>query len=288
LVTLLVNTENRKFSDDRDVLKFFLEAGAVTVNSTDSISNAVVTGAKANDDYNKLNEQLKAVNEFGPVVMKKISDLAQKQDKKGITALRDSLDAAKKKIAGEFFEANTSSPIALYVLNEKVEPLYNKLNKELKECPSGREFAKRLEAARKTAVGSSAIEFSQADSTGKAIALSSFRGKYVLVDFWASWCGPCRADNPNVVKVYEKFNPKGFEILGVSLDSKKADWQEAIKHDKLTWTNVCDLKGAKNAAAEMYGVRVIPQNFLVDPNGKIVAKNLHGEELEKKLEELMK
>ena len=110
----------------------------------------------------------------------------------------------------------------------------------------------------------------------------------VLVDFWASWCGPCRQENPNVVKAYEKFKDRGFDILGVSLDDNKDKWLKAVEADKLTWTHVSDLKGWKNAAADLYGVRAIPQNVLIDPKGKIIAKNLRGDKLEEKLEELMK
>ncbi|RAJ87646.1 peroxiredoxin [Chitinophaga dinghuensis] len=289
----------KSMSMRKDMLAIFLDKGTTTVTTTDSISKATVTGSKANDDYNKLTEQLKGVNAAGKSLQAEYRELAQKQDKEGIKALEarfDSLDAEEKKIEKEFYFANQGSPIAMFVLNQvagydldpkAIEPLYKKLDKDAKNSPSGKEFAKRLEAARKTAVGSPAIEFAQADSTGKNVALSSFRGKYVLVDFWASWCGPCRAENPNVVKAYEKFNPKGFEILGVSLDDKKEKWQAAISADKLTWTHVSDLKGWKNTVAEMYGVRAIPQNVLIDPKGKIIAKNLRGEDLEKKLAELL-
>jgi thiol-disulfide isomerase/thioredoxin len=121
------------------------------------------------------------------------------------------------------------------------------------------------------------------------VRLSSFRGKYVLVDFWASWCGPCRQENPNVVKLYNKYKGKGFTILGVSLDKAgdKPAWLAAIKNDGLTWTQVSDLNGWSNLAARLYGVQSIPQNFLIDPQGKIVAKGLRGDDLDAALEKLL-
>jgi thiol-disulfide isomerase/thioredoxin len=126
------------------------------------------------------------------------------------------------------------------------------------------------------------------NTKGNAISLSSFKGKYVLVDFWASWCGPCRAENPNVVKAYRKFHSKGLDILGVSLDDEKEKWADAIKKDNLNWAQVSDLKGWQNAAAVLYGVQGIPMNFLIDRQGKIAGKGLRGEDLEKTLEEELK
>lgn len=136
-------------------------------------------------------------------------------------------------------------------------------------------------------VGQSAPDFSLPDPSGKQISLSSFKGKYVLVDFWASWCGPCRQENPNVVEAFKKFKDKNFTILGVSLDKTKDAWTKAIADDKLTWSHVSDLKYWESMVVPLYGISGIPTNILVDPQGKIIAANLRGEALEKKLSEVL-
>jgi peroxiredoxin len=152
----------------------------------------------------------------------------------------------------------------------------------------GKGFVAFVESLKKTAVGQPAPEISLPDPDGKIKSLSSFKGKYVLVDFWAKWCGPCRQENPNVVKAYNQYKDKGFDILSVSLDRTKEDWVKAIKEDGLVWNHVSDLKYFESQAAKDYNINAIPFSILVDPNGIIVAKNLRGAGLQKKLAEVLK
>ena len=135
--------------------------------------------------------------------------------------------------------------------------------------------------------GSIAPDFSQPDTAGVAVALSGFTGKYVLLDFWASWCSPCRAENPNLVKAYEKYKDCNFTIVSVSMDDNKASWLKAVRNDHLPWVQLSDLKGAANEAVKLYGIKTIPANFLIDPRGKILASNLRGEDLINFLDKLV-
>ena len=282
----------------RDLLSIFLSSGAITVNSVDSFSNATIKGSAAHDDYTKLNKSLQPVSQQMDALYKQYEaagDDAAK--KKQIEDRADSLDNVQKNLYADFVSANPNSPIALYCVNvfagwdinpELVDPLYAKLPASIQQSYSGKNLGDRIAIARKTAIGNMAPEFVQNDTLGNPVALSSFRGKYVLVDFWASWCGPCRRENPMVVKAFQQFKGKGFTIVGVSLDQPgaKEKWMDAIHKDALTWTHVSDLKYWENEVAKQYGIRAIPQNFLLDGSGKIIAKNLNGEMLEKKLTEI--
>lgn len=171
---------------------------------------------------------------------------------------------------------------------KELRSLFKGLDRSVRKSKEGKAFDYYLKRLESTSVGKKAPGITQLTPEGEPFSLSDLRGKYVLIDFWAAWCPDCRRENPSLVKTYAEFSGENFEILGVSFDRKHEDWVKAIKTDKLTWKHVSDLQNWQNAAGTLYGVRSIPQNVLVDPEGIIVARNIHGEELDNKLRELLK
>ncbi len=282
---------------------FYIDNENIIIESKDSLQNVNFINSPINDAYKAYVKQIGGTaQDISIRIGAKFAAATPEQQKD--TAFISSLNreyrgafAVMWKNQFDYAKKNPNSFFSLVALSEaagstvdiaKVEPIFLALNEKLRKKSDGIAFAKRIQAAKTTGIGAVAPNFAQNDVNGKAVSLSDFRGKYVLLDFWASWCSPCRAENPNLVKAYARYKDKGFEILGVSLDqvSSRPAWIAAIKKDDLTWTHVSDLKAWNNAAAVLYGVRAVPQNYLINPQGVIVAKNLRGSDLEEKLESI--
>lgn len=288
--------------DQRSGFPLFLEPGTIEINgNADSMQYGKVTvsGTPNNADLQKV---MQIQEPFMQTMMAMQSQYMQARmagdtaTTSGIEKTMDSLQNVISDKMKSFVKEHPKSMVSILVLQtlgnnmeaSELEQLYSGLDTSVQHSQMGETIGSRLALEKKTSVGQMAPDFTMNDTDGKPVSLSSFKGKYVLVDFWASWCGPCRAENPNVVKVYNTFKNKDFTILGVSLDKTKEDWEKAIKDDHLNWNQVSDLQYWDNAAAKLYGIQAIPANFLIDPSGKIIAKDLRGDALEQKLAEVIK
>ncbi len=281
--------------------RFFLENGKISMLiKKDSLRYALISGTKTQDEYNYFQDQLsKTVTDQMSIVDKAYDSANSRKNKKAMDSLDkfyNGLDLEQKQLVMDFTKANPGSlvaPFEIYInfsYNPRLgqlDSLYQQLDTTVRLSYYGRLLQELIEKTKLTAIGNPAPDFTSNDANDKPVTLSTFKGKYILLDFWASWCGPCRLENPNVVKAYHKYHDKGFEIFGVSLDDTKSDWIQAIKKDGLDWTQVSDLKGWNAPVVSLYGVNGIPMNYLLDKNGIIVAKGLRGEELDSKLAELL-
>ena len=303
LASLWVYTEKVEGQKPKTENTFlFLQPGKMEVSIKDSIKSISVKGSQAHEDYRQYVDFMKPYFDRNVLLNDQYREFVKNKDEDGKKRIIEESVVLENQIEAktlEFLKTHNNSPISLYLVKQyaggiidydKVQPLFASLSAEAKGWPSGKDFERRLEIAKKTRIGAYAMEFTQNDTLGKPVSLSSFKGKYVLIDFWASWCGPCRRENPNVVKAFHDFKDKDFTVLGVSLDQpgKHQAWMDAIHKDGLEWTQVSDLKYWDNEVAKQYGIMSIPQNLLLDKEGKIIAKNIRGEELQEKLKELVK
>lgn len=309
--TLIIQGANQPYP-------FILETGEINIEiDKDSIHKSKVSGTYNNDEYSKFNEELtktqKSLIDFQKKNTTKMQEAQKAQDTATINGLmkqymeiQTEVQANSKKKYLAYAESHPKSFISVLIVQgmindpsndiKKTESIYNALDESLKNTTPGKEIKNRLGQAKMPAVGATAppvgsakwrADFSAPNPQGKVISLKESLGKVTIVDFWASWCGPCRKENPNVVAIYKELHSKGLNIVGVSLDKDAEHWKEAIAADGLTWTHVSNLKFWDEPIAKQYNVESIPATFILDASGKVVAQDLRGPELRAKILELL-
>lgn len=285
-----------------DYFRFYLEPARFSLAAPDSLKHLKVKGSRINDLNRELMNMLEPIDNKFTALQKEFEALPQERQKD--KQVFDGLVAREREILTEsfwihlaFIKKHPDAYLSLISLshiaaepelNSEAKKAYDQLSPGLKRTPLAQSIFIQLAAPEAIQIGKMAPDFEQTAPDGTKVRLSDFRSRYVLIDFWASWCGPCREENPNLVAAYNRYKDKGFNVLGVSLDgpSQRKAWLKAIEKDRLTWTHGSDLKGWENSAAQMYGIRMIPDNFLIDPLGKIIARGLRGEALQEKLAEI--
>ncbi|MCK9204321.1 MAG: AhpC/TSA family protein [Bacteroidales bacterium] len=285
--------------DKQVFVPVFMENGKIDVEIyPDSADKSKIKGSASQDIYQQfvtLSEEVSRKMEVVYREWKNARDANDSATMKRTDSISGTLDKELKQKLIDFAKANGKSVVAPYIIMRNswqfelpdLEAIVVNFDTALNASTYTQAIKKRIGILQSVAIGKQAPDFTMNDSIGNPVALSSLKGKIVLIDFWTSWCSPCRAENPNVVKAYQSYHKKGFDILGCSFDQNRDKWLKAIRDDKLAWGHVSDLKGWGNAAGKLYGVNSIPANVLLDKDQKIIARNLRGEELQKKLSELL-
>lgn len=286
-----------------DAIYFNFGPEKFTITSKDSLANAVFKGSKIHaeeDAYNKviggtvmtITKWANAEFSAGTPEQRADSNFMKEVDQRFRKRHADRTTAQL-----QYAKDHPNSVFGLIALSEvtnarkdvtEIAPIFEALSEKYRTSKKGKEVDQRIKSVKLTAPGAEAPNFTMKGVDGKPVSLTDLRGKTVLLEFWASWCGPCRGENPNLKKQYELYKAKGFEILGVSLDSDQKKWEDAIAKDGIPWIHVSDLKGWGNEAGILYGVSGVPAGFLIGPDGKVIGKDLRGESLNAKLEELFK
>ncbi|HKR05283.1 MAG TPA: TlpA disulfide reductase family protein [Bacteroidia bacterium] len=285
--------------EKRERIEVFVENTNIQITGKiDSLDWLKISGSKVHNEYEQYKKSLSSFTTKLDSISELYDKKAEAKDEKAMTDLDNSYENMQKQMniaVKKYISEHPSSYVSAFaaVTNFTVQPeleelksVFTLLDSVRQQTQYGKVLRDAIVAAQRTAIGAIAPDFSMKDTSDQLITLSSFKGSVTLLDFWAAWCGPCRKENPNIVKAYGKFHEKGLKIFAVSLDKDSSKWKKAIIKDNLTWIHVSDLKYWSNDAASLYGVRSIPANFLLDKEGKIIARNLHGEDLEKKLAEI--
>ncbi|MDM1292684.1 TlpA family protein disulfide reductase [Sphingobacterium sp. N143] len=274
--------------------ELFLEAGDIKITGhADSLHLLKVGGSKIQTEAERYRATLKDLEQQSTPLYQKWGKGTEAEQLKLEQEL-EHISAERRARARAYITAHPQSVFSLNLVSdrsamgsyEEVKPLYDILDKNVLATGTGKQLTARLEVLKRSALGTPLLDFTQNDAEGKPVSFASFKGKYVLVDFWASWCGPCRAENPNVLKAYNQYKDNNFTVIGISLDDNAEKWKKAIKDDGMPWTQLSSLQGFKNEVSTYYGIQGIPSSLLVGPDGKIIARNLRGASLQQKLNEL--